>query len=75
MFIPQVYCTVVPVGGCGWDVCWPIVLRTHGIGLTIVFSHGISPIKEKHGNMAGYGMVLYCIVNNLYDCVRETMRV
>ena len=30
---------------CFWDVCWPIVLRTHGIGLTVVFSHGISPIK------------------------------
>ena len=30
-----------------WDVCWPIVLRTHGIGLTVVFSNGISPIKES----------------------------
>ena len=30
-----------------WDVCWPTVLWTHGIGLTIVFSHGISPIKES----------------------------
>ena len=30
-----------------WDVCWPIVLRTHGIGLTIEFSHCISPIKES----------------------------
>ena len=30
---------------CFWDVCWTIVLQTHGIGLTIVFSHGISPIK------------------------------
>ena len=34
------------------DVCWPTVLRTHGIGLTVVFSHGISPIKEKHCNTA-----------------------
>ena len=33
-----------------WDVCWPIVLWTHGIGLTVVFSHGISPIKEKNYN-------------------------
>ena len=40
-----------------WDVCWPIVLRTHGIGLTIVFSHGISPIKEKHCNTTVYGIV------------------
>ena len=31
-----------------WDVCWPTVLRTHGIGLTVVFSHGIfSRIKES----------------------------
>ena len=60
---------------CFWDVCWPIVSRTHGIGLIVVFSHGISPIKEKHCNMAMYGIVLYCsIVNNLCDCVRETMR-
>ena len=36
-----------------WDVCWPTVLWTHGIGLAIVFSHGISPIKEKHCNTAG----------------------
>ena len=30
-----------------WDVCWPTVLRTHGIGLTLEFSHCISPIKES----------------------------
>ena len=30
-----------------WDVCWPTVLQTHGICLTVVFSHGISPIKES----------------------------
>ena len=60
---------------CLWDVCWPTVLRTHGIGLTVVFSHGISPIKEKHCNTDRYGIVLYYnIVNNLCDCVRETMR-
>ena len=29
------------------DVRWPTVLQTHGIGLTVVFSHGISPIKES----------------------------
>ena len=59
-----------------WDVCWPIVLWTHGIGLTVVFSHVISPIKEKHCNTVVYGMVLYCIiVNNLCDCVRETVGV
>ena len=33
-----------------WDVCWLTFLRTHGIGLTVVFSHGIYPIKEKHCN-------------------------
>ena len=27
-----------------WDVCWPTVLQTHGIGLTVVFSHGIFPL-------------------------------
>ena len=57
------------------DVCWPTVLWTHGIGLTVVFSHGISPIKEMHCNTDVYGIVLYCgIVNNLFDCVRETVR-
>ena len=31
-----------------WNVCWPIVLQTHGIGLRVVFSHGMfSPIKES----------------------------
>ena len=43
-----------------WDMCWPTVMQTHGIGLTIVFSHGISPIKEKHCNTDVYGIVLYC---------------
>ena len=45
-----------------WDVCWPTVLRTHGIGLIVVFSHGISPIKETHCNTAMDGMVWYCIL-------------
>ena len=59
-----------------WDVCLPTVLWTHGIGLTVVFSHGISPIKENNCNMTVYGMVLYSIIrNNICDCVRETMRV
>ena len=30
-----------------WDFCWPTVLRTHGIRLTVVFSHGIFPVKES----------------------------
>ena len=50
----------------------PIVLWTHGIGLTVVFSHGISPIKERI--VTRMCMVLFCIVNNLFDCVGETMR-
>ena len=45
-----------------WDVCWPTILRTHGIGLTVIFSHGIAPIKENHFNTTRYGMVFYCIV-------------
>ena len=45
-----------------WDVCWPTILWTHGIRLTLVFSHGISPIKEKHCNMVVHGMVWYCTV-------------
>ena len=74
MFVPQVYFTLVPPLGV-WDVCWPTGLQTHGTGLTVVFSHGISPIKEKHCNTVGYGIVLYCsIVNNICDCVRETVR-
>ena len=56
-----------------WDVCWTIVLRTHGIGLTVAFSHGISPIKEII--VTRLCMVLFCIVNNLCDCVGETVRV
>ena len=43
-----------------WYVSWPTVLRTYVIGLTVLFSHGISPIKEKHCNMAVYGIVLNC---------------
>ena len=35
------------------DVCWPIVLWTHGIGLTLEFSHCISPIKESIVNRLG----------------------
>ena len=42
-----------------WDVCWPTVLRTHGIGLTLEFSHCISPIKESI--VKRLSMVLYCI--------------
>ena len=42
-----------------WDVCWPTVLRTHGIGLTLEFFHCISPIKRKHCKMTEYGIVLY----------------
>ena len=67
-------------------MCCPTVLWTHGIGLTVVFSHGIgltvvfshgiSPLKEKHCNTVVDGIVFYCsIVNNLCDCVRETVRV
>ena len=56
-----------------WDVCWPTILGTHGIGLTIVFSHCIFPIKEKHCNTSRYGMIFYC--NNICDCVRKTVRV
>ena len=48
-----------------WDVCWPIVLRIHGIRLTVVFSHGISPIKESI--VAQLCIVLFCIG-------RETVR-
>ena len=55
-----------------WDVCWPTVLWTHGIGLIVVFSHGISPIKESI--VTRLCMILFCIVNNLCDCVGETMR-
>ena len=48
-----------------WDVCWPTVVRTHGIGLTLECTHCISPIKESIVNRLG--MVLYCIG-------RETVR-
>ena len=41
-----------------WYVSWPTVLRTYVIGLTVLFSHGISPIKEKHCNTIGYGMYI-----------------
>ena len=41
-----------------WDVCWPTILWTHGIGLTVVFSHGISHIKES----IVHDYVWYCIV-------------
>ena len=27
-----------------WDVCCPTIMWAHGIGLTIVFSHGIFPL-------------------------------
>ena len=55
-----------------WDVCWPTVLLTHGIGLTVVFSHGISPIKESI--VTQLCMLLFYIVNNLCDYVREIVR-
>ena len=48
IFVPQFYYTFVTKL---WDVCWTTVLWSHGIGLTVVFFHGISPIKEKHHNM------------------------
>ena len=48
-----------------WDMCWPTVLRTHGIGLTLEFSHCIYPIKESI--VKQLSMVLYCIG-------RETVR-
>ena len=54
-----------------WDVCWPTVMQTHGIRLTVVFSHGIFS-KRKHFNTVVYGN--YRIVNNLSDCVRENVR-
>ena len=56
-----------------WDVCWPTILRTHGIGLAVVFSYGISPIKES--TVTWLCVVLYYIENNLCDCVREIVRV
>ena len=55
-----------------WDVCWPTILRTHGIGLAVVFSHGISPIKERI--VTRLCMVLFFNLNNLCDYVGETMR-
>ena len=47
-------------------------LWTHGIGLIVVFSHGLSPIKEKHYNAT---VVWDFIVKKLCDYVRETVRV
>ena len=55
-----------------WDVCWPTVLRNHCIGLTVVFSHGISTIKESI--VTRLCMVLFCIVKNICDCYGETVR-
>ena len=74
MIVTEEYRTLIPLAfGFGgealekffWDVCWPTVLRTHGIGLTVVFSHGISPIKESI--VTRLCMVLFCIG-------RETVR-
>ena len=67
VFVPQVYYTLIPpaMGFGGWNMCWPTVLRTHGIGSTVVFSHGIYPIRESI--VTRMCMVLYCIG-------RETMR-
>ena len=68
VIVTQEYCTLVPPalgfgGGAPkiffWDVCWPIVLRTHGIGLTLEFSHCISPIKESIVKWLSNGIVLY----------------
>ena len=42
-----------------WDVCWPIVLRTHVIGLTLDFFPWYFPYKRKHCNTTVYGIVLY----------------
>ena len=36
-----------PLRKKNWDVCWSTILRTHDIGLTLEFSHCISPIKES----------------------------
>ena len=56
VFVTQLYFTVNPPtlgfgGGAPenffLDVCWPTVLQTHGIGLTLEFSHCIYPIKES----------------------------
>ena len=69
VFVPQFYCTLVPQL---WDVCWPTVLQTHGIRLTVVFFHGISPIKENI--VTRLCTVLFGIVKNLCDCVGETVR-
>ena len=43
VYAPGVLYTHFPCLGF-WDVCWPIVMRTHGIGLTVVFSHGVFPL-------------------------------
>ena len=68
VFVPQVYCTLIfPAlgfrGGAPenffWDVHWPTILRTHGIWLTLEFSHCIFPIKESI--VTRLCMVLYCI--------------
>ena len=42
-----------------WDVCWPTVLRTHGIGLTLEFFPWYFPYKREHCKSTGYGIVLY----------------
>ena len=57
-------------GICKEKTVHPTLLQTHGIGLTVVFSDGISPIKESIVTrlcMVLYGIVLYCIG-------RETVR-
>ena len=36
-----------------WDMCCATVLWTHGIGLTLEFSHFISPIQESIVNRLG----------------------
>ena len=68
VFVTQVYWTLIPPalgfgGGAPekffWDMCWPTFLQTHGIGLTLEFSHCISPIKESI--VKRLSMVLYCI--------------
>ena len=41
------------------DVCWPTVLQTHGIGLTLEFFPWYFPYKREHCKSTGYGIVLY----------------
>ena len=40
-------------------MCWPTVLWTHGIGLTLEFFPWYFPYKREHCKSTGYGIVLY----------------